>query len=150
MSVIAPVKPSFLGRGFAFPFRLDDTQMKPAFTSDEERVKESISAIINTGVHERPFLVRNGVPYGTRFRGLLFSNAQAAADVAKYDAKVVLGAWEPRIAVLEVTADINYIFAEGTIRGMLLNILYRYRSTNRIDNYVRPYRTTPYDSNGSR
>lgn len=138
------LKPSFLGRGFAFPLRLDATQSRPAFSEDEERVKESIHAFISTDIGERPFRVRNGVPYGTRFRSLLFTNSvEAAADIAKFDIKRGLATWEPRIIVLDVTVDTKFVFPGTRMRGLLVNVPYRYRATNRLDNFVRPYRLQP-------
>jgi phage baseplate assembly protein W len=139
-----------LGRGFSFPFRLDATLTKPSFSEDEELVRESIDAIINTSVGERPFRVRDGVPYGTRFQELLFNNVKAASDIAKYDVFRALTAWEPRIIVLAVTTDTDFVFPDTNLKGMLLDVSFRFRATNRIDNFVRPYRTTPFEPSNAR
>jgi phage baseplate assembly protein W len=134
----------FLGKGPAFPFRLDATQTKPAFSSDEDLIFESIESILNTDIGERPHRVKNGVPYGTRFRSLLFSSVDAAVDVAKFDARNALDTWEPRIIVITVDVfrrrdPVSQLF------GVLLHIVFRYRTDNRTDNYVTFYRTKPFE-----
>jgi phage baseplate assembly protein W len=128
------LEPQTLGRGWAFPLRLDERGNKPLFTQDEQRVMESITSIIRTNIGERPHLMRNGIPYGTRFQELLFSSADAAVDMAVFDAKVALHTWEPRITILDVKAYKHYDqLAE--MYGVIVNIAFRYRATGRVDSW---------------
>lgn len=129
------ITPSFLGKGAAFPFRLDTNGIRPVFASDEELVKDSIQAIILTDIGERPFRVRRGVLYGSRASRLLFESSESVLDQALYDIRATLNAWEPRITVLNVTVERTYDANSGS-HGALINILYRYRATNRSDNLV--------------
>ena len=129
------IRPTSLGQGFSFPFRINNTEIAPAFSRDEALVKESIDSILNTRIYERPFRVRRGVPYGTSFRALLFENAEVAGDIIKFEAKRALLAWEPRINLQGVTVkrtkDPQGVF------GLLIQVSYRYRSTNRPDNFIK-------------
>jgi phage baseplate assembly protein W len=134
----------FLGRGPSFPFRLDPTGTKPSLSSDEDLVFESIEAILNTSIGERPHRIKNGIPYGTSFRSLLFNNVDGAIDLARYEAKRSLDTWEPRIIVTSVDAS-KMRHPESSLFGIVINIVFRYRATNRSDNYVSFYRTKPQE-----
>lgn len=136
--------PQFLGKGLAFPLRIDATGTKPEFSANEDLVFESIEAILNTDIGERPHRVKNGVPYGTRFRTLLFSNVDAAIDLAMFDARRALETWEPRIIVLDVRID-KHRDANTQMFGIVIQILFRYRATNRVDNFVNFYKTKSFD-----
>ena len=128
--------PSFLGVGLSYPMRLDATLARLQGASGELLVKQSIDQIINTDIDERPFLVKNGVPFGTRTRRTLFDSVSAARDVIQYDVKRALDTWEPRIVTDLVDAqEVN----QNNMHGLIVTISYRYRSTNRADNYVIPY-----------
>jgi uncharacterized protein len=135
------LSPSFLGRGFAYPLRLDATGTRPAFTQDEERVYESIRSILNTNVGERPHRVKNGIPYGTRFRSLLFTNVASAIEVAIFDAKNALTVWEPRIILLDVSAE-RAVDPLSKLKGIRIYIGWTYRATNRPDNHVDFYKSS--------
>lgn len=136
--------PAFLGRGFSFPLRLDATGTRPSFSENETLVKESIDAILNTRIGERPHRVRNGVPFGTRLQSVLFSPSTVVVDIAKFDVRRALTTWEPRIVVLNVAADTTQ---DPTTRAaiVVVNVTFRYRATNRVDNFVIPYRTQPVE-----
>lgn len=134
----------FLGKGPSFPFRLDETGTRPSFSQDEDIVFESIESILNTNIGERPHRVKNGVPYGTTFRNLLFNNVEGAIDTAKFQAKRALSTWEPRISVIDVSVERYRDRASGLV-GIVVNVLFAYRATNRVDNYVTFYRTKVED-----
>lgn len=121
-----------IGRGWAFPLRRDPFNGRPAFSSEDERIKESIHSIIMTDIDERPFLVRNGVPYGTRISRVLFSPLQTVIDVATFDVKNALATWEPRILVRSVKAE--QVTSNG-MQGVVLTVRYVYRRDNRNDSY---------------
>lgn len=134
----------FLGKGFSFPFRLDPTGTRPSFSEDEDLVFESIESILNTSIGERPHRVKSGVPYGTTFRSLLFNNVEGAIDLARFQAKRALDTWEPRIVVIRVDAG-KYRDPTSGLVGITVNVLFRYRATNRVDNYVTFYKTKVED-----
>jgi len=138
--------PSILGLGFAYPFRLNANRAKPLFLSEEELVRSDMHALLNTDIKERPFLVRNGVPFGTRIPGLLFDNSTTAKDTAVYDATRSLNTWEPRIVLLQVTGSVQ---SEGGGKNnlVIVDVMFRYRATNRLDNFVNPYRINPLPAN---
>lgn len=130
--------PSLYGKGVAFPLRLDATNTRPLLSSDEQLVKESMEQIIFTNIDERPLTVKNGVPFGTRCKSMLFESTAAAIDVIRYDVKRALDTWEPRIIVERVDAA---EFGEpGKESGIVAVVHFRYRTTNRSDNFVAPFR----------
>lgn len=130
--------PSILGHGLAYPMRLDSTGARPAIASEEERVKQSIDQIVNTHITERPFLTRNGVPFGTRIRECLFSSAEIASDIIQHEVKRALDLWEPRIIV--VTVDCSEVPQTSGSSVVMTVIGYRYRATSRSDNFIVPFR----------
>lgn len=134
-------RPSIFGRGFAFPLRLDANGSKILFSSEEEHVRQGMNSLLNTDISERPHLVRNGVPYGTRMRRMIFDSSAAAVDVARFDVRNALEVWEPRIVVIDVSA--TAIRDEQGADMVVVNVQFRYRATNRVDNYVIPYRLQP-------
>lgn len=135
-----PVKSSIYGKGLAFPFRLDATGARPALSSEEELVQQSIYSILMTNIGERPFLVKNGIPYGTRLRSITFEDSSIAREILQHDIKLALDTWEPRIVVSAVVVSRE---EEALNRAVIWSrVLYRYRSTNRPDNYVVPYRVS--------
>lgn len=135
---------TFLGRGVSFPLRLDVTGTKPAFSSEADRVFESIEVILNTSIGERPHRIKRGVPFGTRFQSLLFSNVAAAIDIAYFDAKQALDVWEPRIIVTNISID-KVRKPESGLFGILITIMFIYRTNNRPDNYVNFFRSQPFE-----
>lgn len=132
---------SFYGVGLGFPFRRDPTGGRPVLSREETLVRESMHEILTTQMGERPFLTRQGVPYGTRYRQILFSDADAAKDILLYDTRRALDLWEPRILVRSVDAHLQ----KSSHGGMILfgTTEFVFRSTNRPDNFVLPYRLTP-------
>ena len=136
MSTLVGYLKSF-GRGLAYPFRLDPSESRFAVSVDEENVRNSIKQIIGTGVGERPYLLKDGVPYGTRLRETLFSNAAALEAAAPFEVKKALDVWEPRITVLSVNTTTQDTSSGGI--AVYVDILFRYRSSNRTDNLVYPF-----------
>ena len=128
---------SIFGRGLASPMQLDVTGARPLVVSEEILVKMGIMNILFTDAGERPFLVKQGVPYGTRIRRALFEDADVASDIVKYDIKSALSVWEPRIVVQGVQTAVKVGEKGGAT--LMTNIIFRYRSTNRSDNLVVPF-----------
>ena len=131
---------SIYGNGISFPFKFENGRIKTA--SGEDLVWMSVDQIINTDISERPFLLKDGVPYGTRVRRALFSPAGAFIDIFRYDVPRALQVWEPRIVLMDVTA----MQSETEPSKIITSVVFRYRSTNREDNYVKPYRLKQPDS----
>lgn len=121
-----------LGRGWAYPVRRDPITGRPVFTEDEAKIKESIHSIIMTDVDERPFLMRDGVPYGTRVNRMIFAGVQTLRDVAVYDIKRALAVWEPRIFVNDVNSSVTRI---NDMLGVVIHVSFVYRDSNRPDNF---------------
>ena len=134
---LAVSPPSILGRGPAYPLRLNAGGTDLETSVEEENVKDSILAIIETRVGERPHRVRRGVPLGTHLTGSLFEAAEDVASLARYEIPRVLDVWEPRIFNITVDASVQQN-ATGLV-VVMINIQFRYRSTNRADNFVYPY-----------
>lgn len=132
------ISPSFFGKGPSFPLRLDSTSSKIRVSEDEELVRESIDNIINTDPLERPFLRRDGVPFGTNCRRVLFDSAEVALSIIRFEIKRGLDVWEPRIIVDSVDGE-EVPHANGG-SAILVDISFRYRTTNRNDNFVTPFR----------
>jgi len=130
--------PSFYGTGLAFPMRLDPTGARPLIAKDEALILASMDQIANTDITERPFLTRNGVPYGTRCRRLVFDSAEVAIDIIRYELKRAFDTWEPRIITDSVDADEVPDSHGGSLIVAVTS--FRYRATNRPDNFVTPYR----------
>jgi|FreactcultureFD7_1027221.scaffolds.fasta_scaffold00819_14 phage baseplate assembly protein W len=128
---------SFLGAGLAFPFRLDVNKVRPATVTGNDTITASIDQIVNTDVTERPFLTKNGIPFGTRIRGSLFDNAQSAIQVIQYEITRALNAWEPRIIVNSVDSQEMPMPNGGS--AIVTNIDYTIRANNRSDNFVIPF-----------
>jgi phage baseplate assembly protein W len=95
-----------------------------------------MDTIINTDINERPFLVKNGQPYGTRIKRALFSPASVAASIISYEIPRALNLWEPRI-IVQGTKCSQVNVATGV--QIIANTSFRFRSTNRADNFVVPF-----------
>jgi phage baseplate assembly protein W len=137
---------SIFGVGLSYPFRFDGNGLVPGVklqtASEEDLVQCSIEQILNTDISERPFLFKDGIPYGTRLKRALFQPSGVFADIFRYDVPKSLAVWEPRIVVMDVSA----IQDEANPSLVVGSVVFRYRATNRVDNFVRPYRLSKPDS----
>lgn len=132
--------PAFLGVGPAFPWQLDATGARVLLASNDQLVKMSIDQILNTDITERPFLARNGVPYGTRIKRIQFRDADAAVPIITFEVVRALTLWEPRIMGVFANATLQYNASGGAT--VIADIGFRYRSTNAPDNFVLPFLLT--------
>ena len=130
-----------LGRGLAFPVRVDSGRGGFVVAQEETLVKQSIQQILNTDPSERPYLLKNGVPYGTRLRKYLFSASDVLLAASQADIKQALDTWEPRIVVQSAEVRRQASSNGGSI--LVVNIAFTYRSTNRSDNLVYPIELVP-------
>jgi phage baseplate assembly protein W len=122
----------FLGRGWAFPFRLEPASGRVATIADEADIRESILIILKTAKGER--VMRPD--FGCGIHNLVF----AAIDTAtlaqvKRDVADALRDYEARIVVTNVEAR-----AGNLLNGQLIiEIDYRVRQTNQPGNLVFPF-----------
>jgi phage baseplate assembly protein W len=122
---------AFLGIGWAFPPRVEpDGQVAEAVY--EQDVREAIRIILETAPGER--VMRPD--FGSGLRTLVFEPVNVTT-VARVQASVrdALVNWEPRVDVLDVTV---------TPRGdppstLLIELSYRVRATNSLQNLVYPF-----------
>ncbi len=129
--------PAFYGKGFANPLRLDATGTRIAFSAGEQRILDAMKDIILTDITERPHLRRNGVPYGTRIRGSLWSPPDVVKGIVKFESERALTLWEPRIIVEAVDAE---EVQRGNGSSAIIGVVnFRFRTTNRPDNLVIPF-----------
>jgi phage baseplate assembly protein W len=92
----------FLGRGWRFPFGLDSAGGGIATTSGEQNIRESIAIILGTRPGERPM----NPEFGCRAHEVLYApNTQGTASAVAWHVRQALTRHEPRIEVVEVTAE---------------------------------------------
>jgi phage baseplate assembly protein W len=121
----------FLGSGWAFPVDLAaDATIVPA--SEEDKVRQSIELVLRTAPGERPMRP----DFGCGIHELVFEavgNAMIGRVIAAVSS--ALATWEPRIDVLDVSAQQD---SDDPTR-LLIEIDYRIRSTNSRFNLVFPF-----------
>ena len=122
---------NFLGKGFAFPMRVDGRGMVEA-SIGERSVAEAIRLILGTALGER---VMNPT-FGCQIHELVFHpvNANTCSQVSFY-VKQALIKWEPRIEEISIRS-----YPDPTAENTILIIIdYRVRSTNNLLNLVYPF-----------
>jgi len=121
----------FLGVGVAFPFAVNG-QGHIAMNSLEDQVRQSILLILQTAKGERMMRPE----FGAGLQPLVFSpmNATTAA-LAAHEVKDALIRFEPRIEVLDVTANAD----PKDSSALLVQISYRVRRTDTQFNLVYPF-----------
>lgn len=122
----------FLGQGFSFPPRLDETTGRFVLCSAEEDIRQSIGLILTTKKRERAMLPDFGCDIQDYVFGLPDSASLAMARRSIVEA---LTDWEPRIINVQVQADLSDL-SDGKI---VFNISYIVRATNNPNNLVFPY-----------
>ena len=105
----------------------------------ESLVNQSISEILLTAIGERPFEVKNGVPFGSRIPLYLFSSAEDVRDNVDFEVKRALSTWEPRIVVNHVTVTDIRPSGERDPRYVRVEVNFRYRLDNRPDNWTNDF-----------
>jgi len=121
----------FLGRGIAFPLRMDAAG-RLASAAGEARVEDSIHLILSTRPGERVMLPN----FGCAIHDLVFAPNNPATRTRAVDAvRRALTQLEARIDVLDVRADTSV--AEPNL--LLLRVDYRLRANNAVGNLVYPF-----------
>jgi len=125
----------FVGRGIAFPMRVNATGGLALVSSDEEII-ESIRLILGTSPGERPMRPDFGCPIHDR----VFGSADASTiGMLGYEVRNSLALWEPRIDVIDVTVRQD----ESTPSLLYIDITYEVRDTNDPRNLVFPFYVIP-------
>jgi phage baseplate assembly protein W len=114
------VKKEFLGRGWAFPFRIDAATGGVATSVAEDNIRECMALILATRPGERQMMPE----FGCRIHELIYTpNTSANASLVAYHVQAALQRWEPRIDVIEVQAT------PTTTGKVSVNVRYRVKST---------------------
>ncbi len=122
----------FLGRGWAWPVRLDAVSGQVAMAEFEEDIRQAIRIILETSPGER--VMRPD--FGCGIHDLVFE-ALDSATLARVRTVVqeALIRFEPRIEVIGVEVDPAYA-PEGRLQ---IGLEYRVRRTNQVGNLVYPF-----------
>jgi phage baseplate assembly protein W len=125
----------FIGAGWAFPLRFDETGGF-ALVTDEREIEEAIRLIIGTAYGERPMRP----DFGCAIHDYVFAEADGAtAGRIAYEVRASLRRWEPRIEVDDVLVTVD----DFDRSLMYVDVRYRIRNTNDPRNLVFPFYTIP-------
>ncbi len=120
---------SFLGKGVAFDFNVDESG-KIKLISSQELIKESIFIILSTKIGER---VMN-YNFGCKIHDLMFElNTIYTRNEASRYVREALERWEKRIIIKNIEVE------TGRKNELLIDIEYYIRDSNVIDNFVYPF-----------
>jgi uncharacterized protein len=120
---------AFLGTGWAFPPRVDDSGVE--LSSHEEDIRQSIRIILGTTPGER--VMRPD--FGAGLNALVFEPLSATTiALVKQTVQTALVQWEPRIDEVTVT-----VTADPPGGRLDIEIRYRVRSSNIFYNLVYPF-----------
>jgi uncharacterized protein len=120
----------FLGKGFTFPLQTNQ-RGGISVSRYEEKIRESILTILGTQYNER--VMRPD--FGCNLKSLVFApNNTATANLARHYVEEGLTKWEPRITLDEVIVE-----NDNLERRLIINVLYRIKSTNEPGNLVYPF-----------
>jgi phage baseplate assembly protein W len=123
---------TFLGRGWAWPVRLDPRTGLVQSVAHEDDIRESIRIILQTAPGER--VMRPN--FGCGIHELVFEHIDGTMlQRVRSTVEEALRRCEARIDVLAVDVD-SAAAAEGTL---LVQVDYRVRSTNQVGNLVYPF-----------
>jgi uncharacterized protein len=129
------VSERFIGRGWAFPLRVDATGGIAMVERDQE-IAEAIRLVLGTAPGERPMRPE----FGCGIHDYVFAPADGAtAGRIAYEVRAALERWEPRIEVADVVIAFDTV-EEGVL---YIDIRYVVRSTNDARNLVFPFYTIP-------
>ena len=119
-----------IGRGWTFPIGL--TRRGPTLTGGEDKVRQSIWIVLSTRRGERVMVPE----FGCGIHDLVFAaNTPQLHGLVVVQVREALTRWEPRIDVLDITAE-----APADARNhLILSIDCRLRSNNALFNLVYPF-----------
>lgn len=127
--------PSFVGRGIAFPLRVDSTGSL-AFTSGTADIEKSMRVIIATAPGERPMRPE----FGCRIWDLMFEPINLTTlGLMEGAVREALERWEPRAEPTSVDVTVRDM-ASGAVN---IEVQYTIASTNETRNLVYPFYMIP-------
>lgn len=110
-----------LGRGWAFPFRVNPATGAVGMSEFEENIRQSITIILGTRPGERQMLPE----FGCRIHDMLFApSTRATSALIAHHVKDALGRWEGRIEVTDVQSEPAQ---DGSVKVV---VQYRVRATD--------------------
>ena len=125
----------FIGRGWAFPLRVDQTG-GIALVSREQEIEGAIRLILGTSPGERPMRPE----FGCRIHEYLFASADGeTASAIGAAVRAALRRWEPRIDVEDVVVTIDRL----NPALLYIDIRYVIKATNDRRNLVFPFYVIP-------
>src|SRR6476661_3206610 len=125
----------FIGRGWAFPLRVDSTG-GIALVSREREIEEAIRLILGTSPGERPMRPE----FGCRIHEYVFASADGStANAIGAEVRAALQRWEPRIDVQDVVVS----FDARDDTTLYIDIRYSIKATNDRRNLVFPFYVIP-------
>ena len=125
----------FIGRGWAFPVRVDATG-GIALVSREQEIEEAIRLILGTSPGERPMRPE----FGCRIHEYLFASADnETANAIATEVRAALRRWEPRIDV----ADVTVLIDPKDPALLYIDVKYAIKATNDRRNLVFPFYVIP-------
>jgi hypothetical protein len=125
----------FVGKGFAFPMRVDSTG-GIALSGGGGEVDASLRMVLSTAPGERVFRPE----FGCRIWDLLFHPINASTIGLMAEAvRVAVGQWEPRIELEDVVIEPDP-YGQGLVH---IDLTYRVRATNDRRNLVYPFYVIP-------
>jgi len=120
---------SFLGVGWKFPVRVDETTGRIKTSQHEEDIQEAIRIILMTRKGERMMRPE----FGCGLQGYLFEGmSYDTTSQMRLEIQRALTNWEPRITDVEVQV-------EADNGRLMIHVSYVVRSTNNPFNMVFPY-----------
>ena len=126
---------TFIGRGFAFPMRVDGTG-SIAMVSGPEDIDRSIGMILSTAKGERLMRPEFGCDIWDQLFDPINANTLGRMSEAVRES---LSQWEPRVIIEEVRAEPD-IDHDGKVA---IAITYRINATNNRRNLVYPFYVIP-------
>jgi len=133
---------SILGRGLAFPPRLNDRN-KLALVDGDDVIRRSLYLIIFTAPGER--VMRPD--FGCQIHEVIFDPLnEETAIVAERYVREAIDKWEKRIEVTDVTVELS----PGGRAELLINVTYRHNSKPDERTLVYPYYLRPGETEGER
>jgi phage baseplate assembly protein W len=125
----------FIGRGWAFPLRVDATG-GIALVTREQEIEEAIRLILGTSPGERPMRPE----FGCRIHEYLFASADSeTANAISREVRAALQRWEPRIEVSEVLVSFDGL--DHTL--LYIDVRYSIKANNDRRNLVFPFYVIP-------
>lgn len=122
----------WLGRGWAFPVRIDPLRGGIQMAEYEDDIRQAIMILIGTARGERVMRA----DFGCGIHELVFEHLDVATLTrVETEVRETLIAYEPRIELIAVRAD-----PRSATEGRLdVSVEYRVRRTNQSDNLVYPF-----------